>query len=70
MNITHPYPFNSDIKRFCEVQKQINEVHEALTKEYNQFYSGGHTFEECNSELIRKLNLLEKEFIILLRVLK
>jgi len=69
MNSKQPYPFNSDIKRFCELKKQINGVHEFLNKEYNQFYSGGYEFEECNFELIRKLNLLEEEFLIVLRKL-
>ncbi len=65
-----PYPYNDDIKRFCEIQNRINELHGILTKEYNQFYDGGYSFEECNYSIFEELVMLEEEFLIIIKRLK
>lgn len=70
MYSTQPYPYNNDIKRFCEIQNEINRLHEILTKEYNQSYDGGHYFEECNFYILEELAMLEKEFSIIIKKLK
>ena len=62
MYSTQYYHCNNDIKRFCEIQNRINELHGILTKKHHQFYNGWYSFEE--------LVMLEEEFLIIIKKLK
>jgi hypothetical protein len=57
---------DQNIKRFCEIVAEINELNKYLTQEIEKFYDGGHTFEECYSTDIKKLVELQEEFKSLL----
>lgn len=70
MYSTQYYHCNNDIKRFCEIQNRINELHGILTKKHHQFYNGGYSFEECNSSIFEELVMLEEEFLIIIKRLK
>jgi hypothetical protein len=49
---------------------EINELTKYLDKEYEDFYYGGHTFEQCYATDIETLHKLEGEFIDILNMLK
>lgn len=61
---------DTNIKEFCRVITRINELNEFLDKERESFYDGGHSFEECYSNLINELEDLQKEFRFLFRIFK
>jgi hypothetical protein len=60
---------NIDIKRFCQLVTEINDINQELDKEKHLFYDGGNSFEECNKYKIQELVLLQDEFKILLKKL-
>ena len=64
------YQHNGYIKRYCELVVEINELTKYLDKEYEDFYYGGHTFEQCYATDIETLHKLEGEFIDILNMLK
>lgn len=60
---------DNNIKRFCELQGMIAKINEDLDRERENFYDGGHSFEECNSHTIQELVELQDEFRALFRKL-
>ena len=56
-----------NIKRFCQVVVQINELNRELDKENVNYYAGGTSFEEINKSLINDIKDLETEFKVLLK---
>jgi hypothetical protein len=57
---------DENIKRFCQIVENINDLNKKLDKERESFYDGGYSFEECNSVLIEDLVKLQNEFKILI----
>jgi hypothetical protein len=57
---------DENIKRFCQIVENINDLNKKLDKERENFYDGGYSFEECNSVLIEGLVKLQNEFKILI----
>ena len=53
---------NQKIKRFCELVVEIKNANDYLDKAAYDFYSGGHTFEECYEGDIKELEVLQNEF--------
>ena len=58
---------DENIKRFCEVILEINTINKELDKEKADFYYGGYSFEECNSNKINELVDLQNELKVLLK---
>ena len=54
---------DGDIKRFCQVISQITKLNKKLDKAYDNFYSGGYTFEEAYSSEIDDISNLQEEFL-------
>ena len=53
---------DGNIKRFCQLVAQINQINSELDEERSNFYDGGRSFEDCNEYKIKELNELQKEF--------
>lgn len=60
---------DENIKRFCKLVVDINESNEKLDDYKENFYDGGHSFEEVYKSDIDQLSEMEKDFKILIRVL-
>ncbi len=58
---------DNNIKRFCEVISEINSLNRELSKERDNFYDGGYSFEECHERQLKDLVDLQNEFKGLLK---
>lgn len=58
---------NKNIKRFCQVVNYLNMLHTDLDKKLDDFYDGGKSFEEVYQLEIKEVEVLEEEFIVLLK---
>jgi hypothetical protein len=50
-----------NIKRFCQLVTEINDINQELDKEREVFYDGGNSFEECNQDKIEEIVSLQNE---------
>lgn len=57
---------DKNIKRFCELIEEINEVNKFIDKKRHNYYNGGYTFEEAYEYEIQKLVDLQDEVKVLL----
>lgn len=58
---------NSDVTRYCELVTEISELNKYLNSEYDDFYYGGHSFEDVYRMDLENLSKLENELILLIR---
>lgn len=52
---------NEDIFRYIEILDELRDLKKQYQQDYYNFYDGGHSFYECNSDSIDKINQLSEE---------
>jgi len=53
---------DENIKQFCRLITQINSMNDYLAKSHDDFYSGGHPFDEVYKSDLEDLDKLQGEF--------
>lgn len=58
-----------NINRYCELVDEINSLNKNLKKERDDFYDGGHSFEDCYKSDLENLDILQNEFLSIFAIL-
>lgn len=60
---------DDNVTRFCELISNINSINSKLKTEKQNFYDGGHTFEDCYKDDIDQLIQYQTELKTLISII-